>query len=104
MMSEERTKNEGDTPVLDYIHDGMELLDANRPGWRERISCNLLDLGNLDYCVLGQEFGSFYEGKYFLEERVEDFEPCNYGFDVAIDVMDYEELTELWCKELQCKD
>lgn len=42
---------------MDYkeaVAKGIAVLDKHRPGWRDQIDWSKLDLGSMDYCVLGQ--------------------------------------------------
>ena len=47
------------TTIEERVEAGAEWLDANRPGWVDRINLETLDLGSTCNCVLGQEFKGF---------------------------------------------
>jgi hypothetical protein len=57
------------TTIDDRVAAGAAWLDANRPGWWQRINLDTLDLGDPCRCVLGQEYGDFADGP---EELVDD--------------------------------
>jgi hypothetical protein len=50
------------TTIDDRVAAGAAWLDANRPGWWQRINLATLDLGDPCRCVLGQDFGGFGKG------------------------------------------
>lgn len=82
--------------IPDEIKAGMELLDREMPGWREKINPNLLNLGHCKQCILGQLFRRFDIGVDLLGVR-----PELYGFEVypilgsGIDEK-YKQLTAAW--------
>jgi hypothetical protein len=39
------------------VRSGIAYLDAEHPGWRERVNADTLDLGHPMRCVLGQVLG-----------------------------------------------
>jgi hypothetical protein len=49
------------TTIDDRVAAGSAWLDANRPGWWQRIDLDTLDLGDTCNCVLGQEYGHYFE-------------------------------------------
>lgn len=49
--------------------------------WMDRIRQADLDLGNPSYCVLGQTFGGYGEGKRALGAGVVAY-PAQFGFDI----------------------
>lgn len=45
--------------IAERVEAGAKWLDANRPGWVDRINLNTLDLGYCTQCVLGQLDGDY---------------------------------------------
>lgn len=56
---------------------GIELLDRQVPGWRDRIDWDKLDMANCYRCILGQLFGKYSEGV----EELGVLSGTHYGFD-----------------------
>jgi len=90
---------------------GIRFLDSNKPGWRDSIEIEMLDLSDISECVLGQVFGSYEEGVYSFgisSAQVDDFleVQSSYGFDLTHDeladdcVKHYESLTQEWVKQI----
>jgi hypothetical protein len=48
--------------ITERVAAGAAWLDANRPGWVERIDLDTLDLGDPCRCVLGQDFAADSQG------------------------------------------
>lgn len=46
---------------------GYAYLIDKIPDLRSRVDCELLDLDHADYCVLGQVYGTFHVGLYYLK-------------------------------------
>lgn len=44
------------------IARGIELLDKQHPGWREKINLDDLSIASSDRCIVGQLYGSFWNG------------------------------------------
>lgn len=69
-------------PALDAkqrVDNGVMVLDAVRPGWRQDIDVEALNLSSYVACVLGQIFGSYDEGLAAL--RLTPVEALSYGFN-----------------------
>jgi hypothetical protein len=49
------------TSIDERVAAGAAWLDANRPGWWQRINLDTLDLGDPCECVLGQEDGNYWD-------------------------------------------
>lgn len=80
--------------MTDYtkaVNAGIELLDAERPGWKSEIDLDSLDLGSCGVCVLGQIFGEYSEGLSELGISTGH----RYGFDTTGEGK-YTELTQAW--------
>lgn len=73
------------------VQRGAERLDRHDPDWWRSIKLKKLDLGSENNCVLGQLFGSYWDGLKRL-----DISGTSYGFDG----IDDEALTKLWKKEI----
>lgn len=75
---------------------GIELLDRQVPGWRDRIDWDRLDMMyGANRCILAQLFGSYGLGR----DRLNVLNYYYYGFDVPQmkpTLNDYNQLTELW--------
>ena len=97
--------------VSQKIKNGVRLLDSLKPGWREKISLSILDMRDMEFCVLGQVFmkndssipgyqlAQDHEPLQFLCQRV------NMGFTLDSRNEDTPEawrmLAAAWKKELQ---
>jgi hypothetical protein len=46
--------------IDERVAAGATWLDANRPGWWQRINLDTLDLGDECKCILGQEHGDYF--------------------------------------------
>lgn len=82
--------------IPEEVKAGMELLDQEVPGWREKIDLDSLDLSDCYECILGQVFGHFNEGRRMIAEV--DNDPGKYGFDCH--PTGYEFLTQIWKEAL----
>jgi hypothetical protein len=82
--------------IPEEIKRGMELLDIEAPGWREKIDPALLDLGNCERCILGQIFERYTLGIFALELVHEEAD--RFGFNC--EPIDYELLTQAWKEAL----
>jgi len=49
------------TTIEERVEAGAAWLDANRPGWVDRINLRTLDLGEDCGCVLGQVYGDWLD-------------------------------------------
>jgi hypothetical protein len=69
------------TTIDDRVAAGSAWLDANRPGWWQRINLDTLDLGDPCRCVLGQEYGDYFDAP---NEAVGDIGDASIerGYDV----------------------
>lgn len=67
--------------ITDRVAAGAAWLDAERPGWVERIDLDRLDLESPCRCILGQEFGDYFEAIWNEEINTPDTAAC--GFTVA---------------------
>lgn len=59
---------------------GIELLDKQRPGWRDQVDPQRLAMGSDLTCVLGQVFGDFCEGLKALGLDPMTRDDAYYGF------------------------
>lgn len=48
--------------VQQRVQRGINLLDADRPGWWIDVDTDILDIDDLYRCVLGQVYGNFTTG------------------------------------------
>lgn len=85
---------------------GIELLDRQVPGWRDRIDWDKLDMTNCYKCILGQLFGEYSEGV----EELGALPGSHYGFDAppylgsGITSKYFTELAELWRQAAKAED
>jgi hypothetical protein len=94
------------------IARGMELLDTERPGWREHIDLGKLDMNSCSLCVLGQEFaretGQYSNGYTIDRDRLglDMKATVRYGFtayqwvDDLWNYDEYDQLTHEWVEAL----
>ena len=77
------------------VERGAGLLDEERPGWRERVDLDSLDLGSCSRCVLGQLLGDYAER---VEIGLDDEDlAARHGFVLSISADGgYAPLTEEW--------
>lgn len=93
--------------LRDRIVNGAELLDYERPGWRDEIDLDELNLSDMYNCVLGQVYGSFTAGIRVLDidSKGRDYE-ASYGFEVSCaeaeedEYTAYDRLTLTWVEYL----
>jgi hypothetical protein len=74
--------------VEERVADGVEWLDAQEPGWAERINLAELDLASPCRCVLGQIYGGFDEAP------VDDISPQLFGFNANLFGTEFANLDE----------
>lgn len=90
-MSDARSVEEVEKDIEAHIREAVALgakrLDEIRPGWRNEIDTEELELASCSRCVLGQLFGGFGIGKeMFLRHfPVSLFDASGMGFDVSVD-------------------
>lgn len=81
--------------IADRVVRGVALLDAETPGWRERIDLETLDLGNVHLCVLGQGFGHYLTGLDALGIEADE-QSRDHGFTASSCTYDSAVLTSFW--------
>lgn len=62
----------------DYVSAGVELLDKHRYGWEDKINLEEFSMNSFHACVLGQLYGGYYNGTYYL--GLSDDEAVLHGF------------------------
>lgn len=88
-----------------YIAAGIQLLDSQRPGWKNRINWSALNLQIADTCFVGQ----LHDGDYItglLALGIPPRDAWQYGFEALghlYDDNDWAMLTRLW-KEMAMPD
>ncbi len=89
----------------DKIKKGAALLDTQRPGWRERINTDTLNVARGEHCILGQIYGGFGTGLDCLDISGQ---AADYGFSIrTLKYPDlesttlYGELTRQWIEHLE---
>lgn len=84
--------------MTDYksaVKAGVQFLDSKKPGWRDLIDVETLDLAECDVCILGQIFGDYSDGKAKL--GLDSVEAEKYGFNTDYSMS---ELTKAWTSAL----
>lgn len=72
--------------VAGRVARGVKLLDENLPDWFNHVNPDILDMGHIYLCVLGQVFGDWGLGCSRL--GIDSMNSDNYGFD-GYSKMDY---------------
>lgn len=107
------------------VKRGIKLLDKAQPDWAQKIDLKDLDLGSVSYCMLGQLYEDYSDGKEALRTALSDvrsialklttngeLQATLYGFDTPpIDDRDldsrytygYSVLTELWTEVIKSR-
>ena len=91
---------------------GAVYMDAVRPAWFREIDLKTLDLAAYNYCILGQCFGSFYDGLQKIvgcvtgEAAISSEHPfaMAFGFNVPVARQsdgNYERLGLAWKAEIR---
>lgn len=62
--------------VASYVWAGVNLLDAEHPGWESQIDISQLDIESSRVCILGQLYGRYDVGK----SRLGITSGTEYGF------------------------
>src|SRR6267378_6692445 len=57
--------------IVERVAVGAAWLDTEKPGWVDRIDLEKLDLVDPDYCILGQEYGSYFGAPLSLAGRLD---------------------------------
>ncbi|WP_281783733.1 hypothetical protein [Sinimarinibacterium flocculans] len=94
--------------ATEAVANGVELLDARVPDWRERIDTDTLNLADFRNCVLGQ-LGGYTVLRDEWDMSIREAVAC--GFEASIyfdydtetdadDTYGYLDLTEAWKQEL----
>lgn len=88
-------------PAEIKVRNGANLLDEKKPGWYREVAVDELEILCCNYCVLGQVYGHFMDG--VLELNVDIHDAWMYGFagiPGSVPHGYYDELEELWVKEI----
>lgn len=80
--------------IQERVDRGAALLDAEIPGWVQRIDLDRFRMSSCSRCILGQLFGSFENGldELHLRSRVDSPE----GFDIVTPEDEYAAFTAAW--------
>lgn len=89
------------------VKQGTALLDAQRPGWRDRIGVRDIEMDDARRCILGRLYGTYQKGLEALwpgkteDEQIDMAE--SHGFQLAAEHDDdyWEALWQLWDAELK---
>lgn len=75
------------TTIAERVEAGARWLDANRPGWVQRINLDTLDITDPCGCIIGQVYGDYWRGP-----------------DELFTVTDVEERVAAWCADEPARD
>lgn len=79
---------------------GAAWLDKNRPGWDSRVDLDALCMPDPCYCILGQEFGDYYDAPISLDDGVA------FGFDAegaADEMAEFSALSTEWARLIEAR-
>lgn len=82
--------------VVSRIPEGVALLDDVVPNWASKVDLSRLSMSDYNWCVLGQVFGDYSEGRRSLGIPIGDGQW--YGFDQCSTDSNWEALDEAWAK------
>lgn len=63
------------------VANGAALLDAEVPGWADKINLDTFDMSYPRTCILGQLFGEYVDGRAALNLNVVTDDDVRHGFD-----------------------
>jgi hypothetical protein len=89
--------------IAQRVDNGIALLDEKVPSWQDKVDPSTLTLSRIDACVLGQLFGSYYDGAEQLGFDPESKQASDLGFFLKDDehrYITYQQLTEEWSTRL----
>jgi hypothetical protein len=66
------------------VAQGAALLDAEVPGWAQRIDLPSLSMRDGSHCVLGQLFGDYFNGTSTLGIKYQWQEKVSHGFTIDL--------------------
>jgi hypothetical protein len=90
-------------PYEAVVAKGIALLDKQKPGWRDRINWETLDLGDGKLCIIGQlNNGEFSPTTFLDQENIVNFDSDDYGYSTPTSGT-YSELTAEWKRQGQPK-
>ena len=89
------------TTIAERVARGAALLDQHMPGWENKVNLNILDIGLMDDCILGQCYGRYWDGARAL--KVFGRSSASLGFDAGDNKGDYELLTEAWAQLIEAR-
>ncbi len=80
---------------------GATLLDAQRPGWDQRISTATLDLADNCHCILGQLYGTYARGVSAWSLGLDLHGAEERGFHARGGGSNFRKLEALWVAEIR---
>lgn len=103
------------TSIDERVARGIALLDAQEPGWREKVNADYLDMGTCHNCIFGQVYGNVIiglcktgladDGPKFIADEEDDpgFQHGILTLDVDRDdpAGDFFLLTDAWQRALK---
>jgi hypothetical protein len=83
------------------VKQGIYLLDAEVPDWREKIDIARLDLADPCRCILGQVIGEFFAALTALEITTHEAMAMGFECEHGEGRCEYDALEDLWLEELR---
>jgi len=89
--------------IRDRVRNGIKFLNKTRPGWRQELNAQQLEMNSCTQCVLGQIYGNYHEAIQRLNIR----RPTLLGFQALQNTgytRDfYDRLATAWRNELRTR-
>lgn len=82
--------------IADRVAKGVQILNENKPDWRECVDADTLVMESLDDCILGQVFNGWGAGTNALGITGDRYLQTYYGFDLSEDEYLSELSQEFW--------
>ena len=92
--------------IVERVNRGALVLDEEKPGWREKVVPDKLNMNNGSFCIIGQVYGEYdeYIGVPFgMDDTPQDatYEAVDHGFMVGEDGAPWALLDLVWVTMLQ---
>lgn len=92
------------TQCHQVVADQAKLLDRKRPGWYNKVNAVTLDQASAHRCVLGQVYGSYYEGLKALQLiSAPDTDGFDGGKHYGVRTWNAAEETHAWREEIHAR-
>lgn len=98
--------------IAEAAETGAALLDRRFPDWAEQIDLDSLEMSVSETCILGQLYGSYWQGLAALTMTTPGFaDPIDYGFILPVYLDNnengdqyWEQLDRAWRDEIANRD